>query len=76
MATVRVFKSGNSQAVRIPKEFRVSSDELEMFRRGDELVLREKSKGMERFLELLMQMPEDAFDGIKDERPAQEREGL
>lgn len=76
MATARVFKSGNSQAVRLPKEFRVTSEELEIFRRGDELVLREKPRGMERFLELLMQIPEDAFEGIKDERPPQEREGL
>ena len=40
MATARVFKSGSSQAVRLPKEFRVRSAELEIFRRGDELVLR------------------------------------
>ena len=26
MATAKVFKSGNSQAVRLPKEFRVASD--------------------------------------------------
>jgi len=42
MATARVFQSGNSQAVRLPKEFRVKGPELEIFRRGDELVLREK----------------------------------
>jgi len=48
MATARVFKSGNSQAVRLPKEFRVKSKELEIFRRGDELVLKEKAVGMER----------------------------
>ena len=39
MATARVFKSGNSQAVRLPKEFRVNSKELEISRRGDEIVL-------------------------------------
>jgi len=36
VATTRVFKSGNSQAVRLPKEFSVSSKILEIFRRGDE----------------------------------------
>ena len=32
MATARVFRSGNSQAVRLPKEFQVKSKELEIFR--------------------------------------------
>lgn len=30
MITTRVFKSGNSQAVRIPKELQFDVDELEM----------------------------------------------
>ena len=76
MATARVFKSGNSQAVRLPKEYRFSSDEVEIFRRGDEVVLREKPRGMERIVELIKSLPEDMFEGIRDERPPQEREGL
>src|SRR5262245_56847072 len=39
MAIARVFRSGNSQAVRLPKEFQVKSKEVEIFRRGDEIVL-------------------------------------
>ncbi len=42
MATAKVFRSGNSQAVRLPKQFRVKAKELEISRRGDEIVLREK----------------------------------
>jgi antitoxin VapB len=76
MMTAKVFKSGNSQAVRLPKEFRLSGDEVEIFRRGDELVLREKPQNMERALELLMALPEDMFEGIRDVRPPQERDGL
>ena len=69
MATARVFKSGNSQAVRLPKEFRFRADEVEIFRRGEEVVLREKAQGMERVIELLRAIPEDVFEGIRDERP-------
>ncbi len=76
MPTPRVFGSGNSQAVRLPKEFRLSVDEVEIFRRGEEIVLREKPRGMERVLELLDQMPDDAFEGVRDERPPPDREGL
>jgi antitoxin VapB len=75
MAVAKVFKSGNSQAVRLPKEFRLSTDEVEIFKRGDELVLREKPKNLVRAFELMSQLPEDLLDGV-DDPPPQEREGL
>jgi antitoxin VapB len=76
MAIARVFKSGNSQAVRLPKQFRVKSKELEISRRGDEIVLREKSKGLRRAYELLASLPADMFpEGRKDD-PPQKRKGL
>jgi antitoxin VapB len=75
MASARIFKSGNSQAVRLPKEFRFDSDEVEIFRRGDEVVLREKSKGMARAFELIASLPIEDLVDERDE-PAQEREGL
>ncbi|HVC11650.1 MAG TPA: AbrB/MazE/SpoVT family DNA-binding domain-containing protein, partial [Burkholderiales bacterium] len=40
MSTAKVFKSGNSQAVRLPKAFQFDATEVEIFRRGDEVVLR------------------------------------
>ncbi len=36
----KVFQSGNSQAVRLPKEFRFDVDELEITREGDAVILR------------------------------------
>jgi len=42
MATARLFKLGNSQAVRIPARFRMSAQEVEVFQRDGELVLRPK----------------------------------
>ena len=74
MATARLFKSGNSQAVRIPKEFRLNGPEVEIFRRGDELVLREKSRGLERAFEILANLPAEIDE--RDDRPPQERDGL
>ena len=77
MASAKVFKSGNSQAVRLPKEFRFSGKEVEIFRRGDEVVLREKSKGMARAFELIASLPIDV-DAIEDahSEPPQKRKGL
>lgn len=75
MTLARVFKSGNSQAVRLPKEFRFTSEEVEIFRRGDEVVLRERAKGMARAFELIARLP---IEDLADERdsPPREREGL
>ena len=76
MDTARVFKSGNSQAVRLPKKFRVKSSEVEIFRRGEEIVLREKVGGMIRVLDWLAELPADMFPKKrKDPRP-QHRKGL
>jgi antitoxin VapB len=40
--TAKVFRSGNSQAVRLPKEFQLDVSEVEISRRGEEIVLRKK----------------------------------
>ena len=57
MATARVFRSGNSQALRLPKEFRRKSKEAEIFHRGDELVIREKPGTLEAAFHLLAGLP-------------------
>jgi len=48
MAFAKVFKSGKDQFVRLPMEFRFRSEEVEVFRRGKEVVLREKTRSLER----------------------------
>lgn len=42
MQTVKVFKLGKAQAVRIPARYRFETSEVEVFQRGSELVLRPK----------------------------------
>jgi antitoxin VapB len=75
METTRVFKSGNSQAVRLPKEFCVKSKIVEILRRGDEIVLRKPGKGLGRAFEVLTKLPNDFFaEGRQDALPRQ-REG-
>jgi len=75
MGTARVFRSGNSQAVRLPKEFRLKSKEVEIFRRGKEIVLREKDGAMARAFDLLAELPDDLEVEYRNERP-QKRKGL
>jgi antitoxin VapB len=76
MATARVFRSGNSQAVRLPKEFRLKSKEVEIFRRGEEIVLREKGKGLARAFEILARLPDDFLPEGRQDAPPQRREDI
>ncbi len=81
MANTTVFQSGNSQAVRLPKEFRFKSKTVEIFRRGDEIVLREKKRTLGDVLAELPPLTEGdveqlgrALGDAPDRRPPQERD--
>lgn len=45
MNTAKVFKTGRSQAVRLPKEFRFKDDEVGINRVGDLVVLFPRKRG-------------------------------
>jgi len=74
MNTAKIFKSGNSQAVRLPKEFQFDVPEVEIFRRGDEVVLKKRPKNMVRVFELLTGISEDFMEDGRRQPPVQERE--
>jgi antitoxin VapB len=76
MGTARVFKSGNSQAVRLPKEFRFKSKEVEIFRRGQDVVLREKRGDMARAFELIASMSNGLELADRENDLPQKRKGL
>jgi len=70
----RVFQSGNSQAVRLPKQFRFRSAVVEIYRRGDEVVLRECAATLEEAFDLLAGLSRDFFaGGRKDDLPLEKR---
>jgi len=76
MKTAKVFKSGNSQAIRLPKEYRFTGGDVEIYRRGDEVVLREKRRGLGRAFELLASLPDDFMRDGRADLPPQKRAGL
>lgn len=49
------------------------ADEVEILRRGKEIVLREKSRGLGRAFELLASLPEDLFAPSRVDLPPQKR---
>lgn len=76
MTYARIFQSGNSQAVRLPKEFRFDVDQVEIFRRGDEVVLRAKPVSAETIFDLLSSLPVDLLDEGRDDTLPQERDSF
>lgn len=74
MITTRVFQSGNSQAVRIPREFQLDVSEVEILQRGDELVLRKKQENLADVLDIFANMPDDFMAEGRNDPPPQERD--
>ena len=76
MSTAKIFKSGNSQAVRLPKEFQFDTREVEIFRRGDEVVLRSRVRTMADVAAILSRFSPDFMEDGRDQGPPQVREEL
>jgi len=78
--TAAVFMSGNSQAVRLPKEFQLHTKRVLIERRGDEIVLREKKPTVRDILKGLPPLsPEarkewDRFEAWLNDPAPQERD--
>lgn len=76
MSYARVFKSGNSQAVRLPKEFRFDAKQVEIFRRGDEVVLRDKPASAATIFDALAGLPQEMFAEMRNDTVPQQRDSL
>lgn len=76
MMTAKIFENGRSQAVRLPREFRFSGEEVAINKIGDIVMLMPKENKWSGFLNSLNLFSEDFMsDGRKDSIP-QEREQL
>jgi antitoxin VapB len=76
MSTARVFKSGNSQTVRLPKQFHFRADEVEVFRRGEEIVLREPKRNLHKAFAALATMPRDFMARGQQDQVPQQRDAI
>ena len=76
MTYARVFQSGNSQAVRLPKEFRFDAEQVEIFRQGNDIVLRERPASAAAIFDALASMPADFMEAGRTDTPPQGREAF
>ena len=75
MLTAKIFENGRSQAVRLPKECRFSSDEVLVNKIGDIVILLPKSSNWDSFTAAIDMFSDDFMDD-KREDSLQEREIL
>ena len=65
----RVFMSGRSQAVRLPKEFRFDTDRVVIRREGRSLVLTPPFKDWDDYLENSTPFTDDFYEAMREIRP-------
>jgi antitoxin VapB len=73
--TAKVFMSGNSQAVRLPKEYRLSGDEVAIKRLGNAIVLLPRDDPWQIMFDALEEFSED-LEVDREQPPVQERPPL
>jgi len=77
METAKLFANGQSQAVRLPKEYRFSGDEVYIKKVGTTVMLFPKDRLWETFLEGLDELPTDFMaDGRPPQGALREREPI
>jgi antitoxin VapB len=70
MRRAKIFKWGNSQAIRLPKDFRFDTNMVEIFERNGDLIIRPIPTNLGKAFELLSSLPQDFFaEGRKDPTP-------
>ena len=76
MMTAKLFENGRSQAVRLPKECRFSSDEVMVNKIGDMVLLIPKTKKWDSFMKAVDMFSEDFMKNGREPQDFQEREEL
>ncbi len=75
MKTARIFKSGNSQAVRLPKGFNFEGGEVYIKRLGNSVILTAKDDPWQSLLDSLDKFSND-YMAERSQSPIQKREQL
>ena len=71
--TARVFMTNRSQAVRLPKDYQFSTDEVYIRKEGEDVVLSPRPKDWSAYLDEAPAASESFLDEVED-LPVQERE--
>jgi len=76
MGTAKLFRTGRSQAVRLPKEFRFEGEEVGINRVGDMVVLFPRKKGWDVLAKALGRFSDDFMKERRQPRTPEKRNAL
>ena len=76
MMTAKVFENGRSQAIRLPKECRFSSDEVMVNKIGDIVILIPKHSKWDSFMKAIDMISDDFMSDGRAANLQMERESL
>lgn len=76
MMTAKVFKNGRSQAIRLPKECRFSSDEVVVNKIGDIVILLPKQNKWDSFMRAIEMFSDDFMADGRATDIVQEHEAI
>ena len=76
MKTAKIFKNGQSQAVRIPKEFRFKGNEVMVKKIGNAVVLLPKESSWDNLFNSLNKFSDDFMEDRNQPTAQQERKEL
>jgi antitoxin VapB len=76
METAKLFQNGSSQAVRLPKAFRIPGTEVRIFKKGKQVILEPIETTWDSFFESLSEFPEDFMKDGRNQPVMQERESF
>lgn len=76
METAKLFKNGNSQAVRLPKAYRFPGKEVKISRVGNQVILEPIEASWEPLFNAIREFPEDFMEDGRNQPAIQERESF
>jgi len=76
METAKLFQNGSSQAVRLPKEFRMPGNKVKIFKKGNTVILEPIETIWDQLFESLSEFPEDFLKDGRNQPGMQKRESL
>lgn len=76
METAKIFENGKSQAVRLPKKFRLAGDEVYVQKLGKAVILMPKESAWEVFMDGVNSFTEDFFAGGREPEIQTARDAL
>lgn len=76
MDTAKLFQTGRSQAVRLPKAFRMSGKEVKIHKEGNKIILEPLSTSWDALLMALDEFPVDFMEDGREQPVMQERDGF